>query len=115
MLWLWRRPLTVMLALDAEAVGGLLSGKSELTPRPRAARAVKLRFSVAIEVTCSPLISVLTSLDSACTWSASAVTETSVVSAPTVSFTASARVCETFSVRPFAVKPSKPLAAAFKV
>ena len=59
--------------LEAEADGVLLSGRLELTPRPRAASDVKLRFSVAIDVTCSPLISVLTSFDSACTASASAV------------------------------------------
>jgi hypothetical protein len=83
MLWLWRRPLTLMVKLAATEVGVLLSGRSELTPRPSAARAAKLRFSVAISLICSELISVLTTLESACTARASASTVTVCVSAPT--------------------------------
>ena len=48
MLWLWRSPLTLMVKLAATEVGVLLSGRAELTPRPSAANAAKLRFSVAI-------------------------------------------------------------------
>jgi len=54
-----------MVKLDATEVGVLLSGSAELTPRPRAARAAKLRFSVAISLICSELMRVLTTLESA--------------------------------------------------
>ena len=76
MLWLWRRPFTLMVKLAATEVGVLLSGRAELTPRPSAARAAKLRFSVAISLICSELIRVLTTLESVWTARASASTVT---------------------------------------
>ena len=87
MLWLWRSPLTLMVKLAATEVGVLLSGSAELTPSPSATRAAKLRFSVAISLICSALISVLTTLESVWTARASASTVTVWVSAPTVSLT----------------------------
>jgi hypothetical protein len=50
MLWLVRNPFTLMAKLEETDVGVLLSGSAELTPRPRAASAAKLRFSVAISL-----------------------------------------------------------------
>ena len=76
MLWLWRRPLTLMLALAPTDVGVLLSGSVELTPSPSATRAAKFRFSVAISVICSSLTSVLTTFESVCTVSTSDCTVT---------------------------------------
>src|SRR5271154_3559005 len=52
-LWLCRRPLTLIVKFEATEVGVLLAGRAELTPRPRAASAAKLRFSVAISLICS--------------------------------------------------------------
>ena len=65
-----------MVKLAATEVGVLESGRAELTPRPKAARAAKLRFSVAISLICSELISVLTTFESDCTARASASTVT---------------------------------------
>ena len=91
--------LSVKLA--ATEVGVLESGRAELTPRPNAASAAKLRFSVAISLICSELISVLTTFESVCTVSASASTVTVWLSAPTTSFTSARIVAETFTTMPF--------------
>lgn len=103
MLWLGRSPFTLRPKFDATEVGVLFEGNAELTPRPSAANAAKFRFSVASSVTWSPLISVLTTFESACTCSASAVTVTSCVSAPTASWTFEDTVIEMFTTMPVLV------------
>jgi len=51
-----------------------MSGRLPLTPKPRAARLITLRPLVGRSVICCSLISVLTTLESACTVRASAWT-----------------------------------------
>ena len=102
-----------MVKFAATEVGVLLSGRAELTPRPKAARAAKLRFSVAIWLICSELIRVLTTLESACTARASASTVTVCDSAPTVNLMSTRAVEETLTTIPFCANDSKPFAVTF--
>ena len=88
-----------MVKFDATEVGVLESGNAELTPRPRAASAAKLRFWVAISLICSELISVLTTFESACTASALASTVTVSVAAPSVILMSTRTVDDTLTVR----------------
>ena len=92
----------VEAAPPAPADGVLLSGIMELAPSPIAARAAKLRFSVAISLICSELMKELTTLESAWTVSALAETVTVSLTLPTDKLTSARKVWETFTSSPLA-------------
>ena len=114
MLWLVRVPLKLMPFAEVRALTPAKAGRLLATPSPRAASAVTLRPLVANWVTCWPVMRVLRSLVSVCTWRASAWTVTVCPVPPTVSEMSSRRVWSTFTVMSVLVYFSKPAAAALR-